>query len=719
MVLNQYKKFKFIFVILVILLPFFSLIIPKYEPLYDNQDINNKLNLNLSSIIPGIDLNSLPPINYKELNELWYEQKIEMLVIINDTSYLDAVTPLVEWKNYKGVKTIALYNYSDYEGRDKAEKIRNMIKSFYSSHNIRWVLLAGDADENLIPIRYVYNPDTAEIEGESEYSNWDEYYKPTDFYYSDLSGTWDDNGNGIFGESAAKSGSVDEISWIPEVYVGRLPANNPLELSLMINKTLNYEKAMNIGNWMNRMLLAGGISSYNPPEDEARLTEYIWQNYVLSDMNFTHLTKTTSSFSPTAPPLLNQLGGLNNTSFRNNLNSGYSTIIFAGHGDPTRFTDATSENFYSNTDALSSTNINMPSLVYADVCTTASYDKGDDSIGERLIKQSNSGAIGYIGGIRVTWYFENDTNLEKLNRANAKLFWKEFFEEKKFQQGMALYESKVSYLNSDYFNQPSVSTEQEWERKNLLAYNLLGDPEVDIYTNIPISASNPFTGTYYEGQLVALQIKDIFNNTVPYARLNFRTEDGKNRTIYADKSGNVKFRLPAQINENYSVLITGHNLIPTSYNFITIPDSEQPVISNAYRYPNEPTVSDNVHFSVKAYDNHSGIESIILLLFKDNSHDFSIHRIINDFDENNFDFNLTLNKLVPGAYSFMFVARDYSNKTTFLYEDSFNFTIEKPFSDYALIVSSIMIIGLASISLSILYINIKKCKRVSTEIKRN
>jgi hypothetical protein len=669
------------------------------------------INLPSSSAIPEIEINSLPAINYQELNDLWYEQKVEMLIVINDSSYLNAVAPLVEWKNFKGVKTIVVYNYSEYEGRDKAEKIRNMIKSYYSSENLRWVLLAGDAEENLLPIRYVYNPDTAEISGESEYSNWDEYYKPTDFYYADLTGSWDDNNNNKFGESATKSGGVDEISWIPEVYVGRLPADNPSELSLMINKTLDYEKAVNAGNWMNRMLLAGGVSSYAPPVDEARLTELIWQNSVVSEINFTHLTKTTSSFTPTTPPPPNELKSLDQTSFRDGLNSGYSSIIFAGHGDPTIFSDASHTTYYRDTDASSSSNWDMPSLIYGDVCTSSSYDKGDFSIGERLIKRPNSGAIGYIGGLRVTWYYEVDPNLEGVNRGNARLFWHEFFEEKKFQQGKALYDSKVSYLNSDYFNSPYVSTELETERKNLLSYNLLGDPEVDIYTNIPLNASNPFTHNFYEGQLVSLQITDIHNNSVPFARMNLKTEDGKNRTVYADEDGYIKFRLPAQSNQNYSVLITGHNLLPSFYNFETIPDLDNPVLSNITCYPNNPSVSDNMVFSIEANDYHSGIESVFVLLYSNNFQDYTILKATNAFQENNFNFNLILNKLEPDDYSYVCIARDYSNKTTIFYNDSCNFIIQKPFSDWALLISIFMIIGLASLSTIILLISLKKSRQ--------
>ena len=292
---------------------------------------------NLSSLEAhlSVDNLTLPKIDYDALNDAWVNQKVEMLIIVNDSSFVDSVTPLMNWKNEKGVKTIILSNYTEYEGRDKAEQIRNMIKDYYEKEEIQWVLLAGDAEENLIPIRKVYNPDVVVVSDEyqeTEYSNWNDYYKPTDYYYADLTGSWDSNNNSIWGESTIYTGDYDEISWVPEVYVGRLPADNAFELAVMVNKTLKYETDPFLGNWMNQMLLAGGVSSYYrydpdpndliPDEDEARLTEYVWQNYAISESNFTHLTKTTASFTPTIPPPPNLLSPLSPTSFINEFNSG-------------------------------------------------------------------------------------------------------------------------------------------------------------------------------------------------------------------------------------------------------------------------------------------------------------------------------------------------------------------------------------------------------------
>ena len=263
-----FKKLTIFSLIILVFIPVVSLKIEFSNLIANDKNPLNKMKT--ANNVPEIDLSQLPEIDYETLNTTWYDQKIEMLIIINDTSFLDAVTPLMEWKNEKGVKTIILSNYSDYEGRDKAEQIRNMIKEYYEKENIQWVLLAGDAEDNLIPIRQVYNPDVTLVSGQSEYLNWDDYYKPTDFYYADLTGSWDDNNNSIWGQSSKYTGNIDEISWIPEVYVGRLPADNIVELSDMINKTLKYEIDPFMGDWMNKMLLAGVVSSCTPPDDEAR-----------------------------------------------------------------------------------------------------------------------------------------------------------------------------------------------------------------------------------------------------------------------------------------------------------------------------------------------------------------------------------------------------------------------------------------------------------------
>ncbi len=716
---------------------YFGIILFLFFPLINYSSILNQKSKHINTIkqlsdIPEVDISQLPQIDYESINNSWYDSKIEMLIITPDGNdgFANSVKPLMDWKNSKGVKTIIANDYyvnsSKYGGTgDNASLIRDMIKYYHRRENIQWVLLAGDAEDGLIPIREVLNNDTL-IVGETE-AFPDNTYKPTDFYYADLTGNWDSDGDGEYGESAENNDDgIDEISWIPEVYVGRLPADDTTELNNMVNKIIKYETNPTIGDWMNKMLLGGGISSFKSPdkkttdEDEAKLTEYIWKHYTKSEMEFMHLYETTGAFTPETPPLPNQEAILTNTNFITNFNSNYSTVFFAGHGTPTVFESKSPGVVYDNSDASSALNINKPSLVYGDACSTSSYDENDNNIGETLIKHPDGGAIGYIGGLRVTWYFQDDPDLEYLNRGNAKLFWKEFFQKKKFQQGKALYDSKVAYLNSDIFKYSSYSITYEWERKNVLTYCLLGDPEVDIYTNKPGNLTNYFTENIYEGQIISMPIIDNYSRVVPYARVHLKSADGKYLTAYANEEGIVNVFLPNQVNETYNVTITGHNLLPSFFNFTTLLDNEKPEIIDDDITPIVHSVSDNVNITIKVNDDESGVEGVFVFFTNDNFQNYEIYKLSNETFEDKNTFVCTLNKLNPGEYSYLVVVRDRANNTDIFYQNSYKIIIPRPLMDYVLFITLILIIAIAGIAVFIIPSNIKKfeqtLKRIEEEI---
>ena len=675
---------------------FISFLIPVLIPPFNDSNDNliyfeEPANIFLSGNHSDVDLSIIPEINYTALNASWYDQKIEMIIVTppDKPSFKTTLEPLRAWKNEKGVRTVILDNFTNYGDPtdDNATKIRKMIQKFYNSDNIKWVLLAGDAQDNLIPIKSILNPIPNDANS----------LDPSDFYYADLDSDWND---------------VANLDWKAEVYVGRFPADNTVELASMVTKTLKYETNPYIGDWLNRMLLAGGISNYpesgDPDgEDEARLTQYIWQNYVQSEMNFKHLFRTTQYFDPV---LSDEWDSLTPSNFKSEMNSGYSTVIFAGHGSAGVFADADG-GLYDYSDALTVTNTNMPFLIYSDACSTATYGQNDLNIGEILINKYNAGAIGYIGALKDTYYLVEDPNLLKLNRGNAKLFWKEFFENKIYQQGKTLYDSKIAYVNSDYYQ--NVVLQKDYpinysHYRNLLTYNLLGDPEVDIYTNIPMNVENPFNETIYEGQLVSILIRDKGGKVIPYARIHLKTDDGKYRTVYADVNGKAEFRLLPIANENYNVTITGHNLIPSYFNFTTLPDNDDP-FPEVDCSPSIPSTLSNVYFNIKTNESKSGIESIYVFLSNNSFDNYTIHLLSNGYKQNESAFKLELNKLDPGLheYSLIIVARDYVNNTK-SFVSTFSILIKTPITDYILIIASILIVGLTGISVIVVYTGIQK-----------
>lgn len=163
--------------------------------------------------------------------------------------------------------------YDSYSGADAPEKIRNFIRDAYNTWGITYVLLVGDADgegsqgdeggDNIVPVRYL----RSFAEGITEDI-------PSDLYYSCLDGTFDYNGDGIYGEpgDGIDGGEVDLLA---EVYVGRAPVDSVQELSNFVRKTLQYEDLVASSDpYLRSVIMAGeGLGYYM--KDSKRFKEEI------------------------------------------------------------------------------------------------------------------------------------------------------------------------------------------------------------------------------------------------------------------------------------------------------------------------------------------------------------------------------------------------------------------------------------------------------------
>jgi len=118
-------------------------------------------------------------------------------------------------------------------------QIRNFIKDAYANWDTEYILLGGDGDgadvggesgDSIIPVRIIDY-------GESE-------PLASDVYYTCLDGSYDSNGNGVFGEfgdGADIDPQKQQVDLLAEVYIGRVPVDSTEELSNYIQKTLTYE----------------------------------------------------------------------------------------------------------------------------------------------------------------------------------------------------------------------------------------------------------------------------------------------------------------------------------------------------------------------------------------------------------------------------------------------------------------------------------------------
>jgi hypothetical protein len=135
-------------------------------------------------------------------------------------------------------------------GNIASENIRNWLKNNYLGHKIQYVLLIGNPDPIAgdVPMKAMYPegyPGSAIIK---------DY--PTDFYYAELTGNWDLNNNGIYGELNGDIGpGGPETNY--EVVVGRIPYyGSSADLNNILSKITSYENAaVAAQSWRSKTLL--------------------------------------------------------------------------------------------------------------------------------------------------------------------------------------------------------------------------------------------------------------------------------------------------------------------------------------------------------------------------------------------------------------------------------------------------------------------------------
>lgn len=212
------------------------------------------------------------------------------LLIITANEFASALQPLVDWKNNTGIPTY-LVNWESIQnqGRDKAERVKYAIDSYYRQYGVRYVMLVGDSEK--FPVRYTlsayesgkafpsdmlnrhwsWNDTSGHNEETWNWCNGGPWYPamvdfmPTFFcselYYADLynnSGVfdnWDANNNGYFGERYRSDLNPEGINLMPDVAVGRVPASTVQEVNNYVTKVINYETHAWNSDWFKRALV--------------------------------------------------------------------------------------------------------------------------------------------------------------------------------------------------------------------------------------------------------------------------------------------------------------------------------------------------------------------------------------------------------------------------------------------------------------------------------
>jgi hypothetical protein len=445
-------------------------------------------------------------------------------VIITSENLEDNFQVLADWKTKKGVpaKVVTVSWIADnYPGVDNQEKIRNFIEDAVENWGTTWVLLGGDT--NIIPVRKGYG----EVEGEA--AGVDKDNIPADLYYSDLDGDWNADGDNTYGEVE------DNVDLYPDVFVGRAPVDSVAEAQTFVDKTLKYERDSPAG-YQKSVLFLAEILRQNPYTDGGIAKDVIDNGYIPDEFSITKLYESS--------------GNLNHDTAMDNLNSGYGIVNHVGHANYSVL--CVGPNNLTRSDMDSLTNSPEYSVFYSIGCWSAAMDR--NSIGERFVLSVNGGGPVYVGNSRYGWFTPGEPG-----GGSSDMYDQEFFNsllvENFCRVGETLADSKIEFIPESENDGP--------ERWIQYALNLLGDPELPIWTEAPENLVVTHPSEILTGpRQVTVTVKDNDGSAVENALVCLQKDPDVYTYGYTDSSGEAVFSISPTSPGNLNVTVTKHNFLP-------------------------------------------------------------------------------------------------------------------------------------------------------------
>jgi len=443
-------------------------------------------------------------------------------VIITSAPYASTFQPLADWKTEKGTPARVVTTdsiYQNFSGSDEAEKIRNFIKYAYQQMGTQWVLLGGDTD--VVPDRVAYA-----MTCEAGYPGEDDLR--ADLYYSDLDGTWNLNGNGVYGEMA------DSVDLYPEVFVGRAPVNSLQEVNTFVSKVLRYQKNPP-RDYQLDVLFLGEILWRNPYTDGGVGKDLIDELYV----------------PPRFDPILKlyeRNGNENYTTVMWALNQGQNLINHDGHGWYNYM--GVGEGGLDPSDMDELINGYQLGIVYSLGCWVGAFHY--DAISEHFINNPLGGGVGFIANSSYGWGSPGNPAFGYSDRFDATFY------EKLLSEGVNRIGATLGLCKAHYAPRSEAENVYRWHQYQL---NLLGDPEMPIWTDIPSQLLVTHPESISVGA-TSLGIAIESDGPVEGALVCIHKDSEVYERGYTDGAGNVVLDVSVQTPGVLMLTVTGKDRYP-------------------------------------------------------------------------------------------------------------------------------------------------------------
>jgi hypothetical protein len=487
-----------------------------------------------------------------------YQNIVDYLIITSDV-FVDDVLPLAFWKLQRGlipaIETVENISLT-HSGEDLPEQIRNCIRQFYEENNTQWVILAGG--HPLVPTRLVKV-------GNNIVS--------CDQYYANLDDNWELNSDGSVS-------IIDYFDWENEVYVGRLSADNNEQMVELVSRLINYERSPPVGPWMEHALFGGAFAQFNSDANGNNVFDE--GDYPEFDANRNHNWLKTDIFpSGWTSTLLGEIEGvktsdyhvdkaLTETNVIEEINNGVSAGMFDAHGSSTSMfrmifsSDSDGDSLFdrgvdtSSSAPLISTSSTINTsgkygFYFLCACSTGTFKSPGDSLSEYILRTAGIGCIASSGSAYYDNQWYNGVHGGWYTQGISSRFWEQLFSEGNNQPGKAFTRAKNDYVE-DFLR---LGGRKEGTNKTLIQYNLMGDPEVPVWTTIPSQLE------YDILNVINRTILEISSDSQPISQV---TVTLTNSTYYwreiTSNEGTITLPVSSSMLSNLTLTISKINYLP-------------------------------------------------------------------------------------------------------------------------------------------------------------
>jgi hypothetical protein len=371
------------------------------------------------------------------------------------------------------VQVVTEAEFGGGSGDAAAENIRNWLAKNYLTEQIQYVLLIGDpTPTSTVPMKVLYA--RRDDQGLPE-------PHPSDYYYADLTGNWDLDGDGYPGEGEPPDdfgpGGID-VHW--EVLVGRIPFYGDFtDLDAILAKTIAYQSQDGPAtDWRRSALLPMKPSDESTPGYQ--LGEQIKNDALISaTWGYHRVYEETYGLTPPPETTPCTIDGVTDVW----AGIPFGLVVWWTHGS------AQSASGVMDTGHVPSLNDTYPAFTFQASCGNA-RPENSNNLAYALLKH---GGIVTIGATRSSWYWVGETSFRG-SSSNAGMGYAYGTRVVAgASAGLALHALKQALWN-----------ENMWP--NFVAFGIYGDPSTHIVAPAPGPVHNITQDTWHASIQAAVDL---------------------------------------------------------------------------------------------------------------------------------------------------------------------------------------------------------------------